>query len=124
MYVMFDDTTRGTYDTMLDVFIDVRIGAVDGLIISSTVKNMAVLGVVWDRTAPPKAVKIPGVNHFLSGVDTQHDFWFNGPIDVTDDTFIQVLDHATVPVPAAAWLGLPLLGGIGLMKLRRTRRAA
>jgi len=26
---------------------------------------------------------------------------------------------AAVPVPAAAWLGLPMLGGLGLLKLRR-----
>ena len=29
-----------------------------------------------------------------------------------------------VPLPAAAWMALPLLGGLGVMKLRRTRRAA
>ena len=123
MGITFDDANGGTFDSFFDVFVDIRIGELHGPIIQSFELDLSANNVPWDRTAPPDAIVIPGVNFLLNGSDTSTDFWPIGPFEEQKPDFaVHVVDAATVPEPvtmAATAIALTALGGY----LRKRRKA-
>jgi len=75
IFPTFNDPNGGTFDIVLTIFFDLRTGAPDGPVCAGDVLILQAEGVPWNRTSPPDAVLIDGVNHLLSGVDNTQDFW-------------------------------------------------
>lgn len=116
MDITFDDFLGGTIDLIVDFFFDLRIGAIDGTIITSGVKTFSAIDVPWAREyLDEDPLLLPGVNHMLNGLDTTEDFWVPSlTLDAGDGSVLQ-LSPAT-PEPATI-----LLLGIGAMALRRRK---
>jgi len=74
MTITFDTLNDGTFDSFFSYEVDLRTGALDGPICSSHSLPLTSGPASWNRTSPPGAVLIPGVNHLL-GIDTSQDFW-------------------------------------------------
>lgn len=114
---------HGTVDTLLNVFLDVRLGALNGPILLSDVLTVTSSGVPWGHFPPAGAVQIPGVNILLNGADRLADFWPSGSFTAcataTQLPSCQVLS-VTVPEPASFLLLGASLGG--LLVRRRTNR--
>lgn len=123
MDITFDSSGNfGTFDSAIDVFFDIRIGALHGTIIFSDVLNLSSSNVFWDRNPPPGAVLIAGVNHLLAG-DSSEDF-FPEPFTESHPSGAQhSVTHATPePTSLIVWL---LLGTVGLtIGYRRRQRVA
>jgi hypothetical protein len=56
------------------IYLDVRTGGVDGLIVHSFDIPLTTVG-TWNHMAPPGAVLIEGINYKLNGVDDAGDFF-------------------------------------------------
>ncbi len=123
MTIQFTDAAGGTFDSLLDVFFDVRKGASQGPIALSDDVLLASSGSSWDRDPPPDAVVINGVNHHLNGVDNAEDFWPTGPIRETSPTLVHVVGTAqAIPEPATAVIWV-LLGGLSAAYAWRRNRS-
>ncbi len=123
MTVHVADANGGTFDSFFDVFFDIRLGALNGPIVFSDHLPLVSQGTPWDRTPPPEAVVIDGVNHLLNGTDQMGDFW---PDIITEihpgGLAIHRAGPAVIPEPAAIAIWT-LLSGLGLAVARwRVRR--
>jgi hypothetical protein len=110
----------GTFDSTLDVFFDLRFGALDGLIVMSDLCPMnSDPDVYWDHTGG--ALLIDDVNYLLRedgpGVNPHQDFFAgddgggfaeNGPSAT----------HIVADVPEPATLLLLTLGGLAVLRRR------
>jgi len=113
---------HGTFDSTLDLLI-LFTGQTTGNTFAFTVpKTLVATDQLW-RHAPTGSPVINGVNHLLNTTDETNDFWPVGLL-IHDDG--QGTEHVVtiVPLPAAAWMAVPLLGGLGVTQLIRRRRLA
>jgi hypothetical protein len=116
MAITFDDPDGGTFDSSFAVFYDLRIGALDGPIVSSSSFDMTSSDNPWDRTPPPGAPQIPGVNTLLNGLDQAADFW---PIGVVEHDSPGTAHQKVRSTPEPTSLLLLSLGGLVLLRRRR-----
>lgn len=128
MAINFDSGNGGgTFDSFFDVFFDVREGALNGPIVASADAQLTNSGANWDRTPPPGAVTIPGVNINLNGRDNTGDFWPIGPFSEQKITVVHVVSPATVgsivPLPPALLPASALFGAIVAARAYRVRIA-
>lgn len=121
------DDDGGTFQSFFDVFFDLRIGAIDGTVVSSGSLTMKTEN--WDAGAPddddmpwerepPPGVAVPlvdGVNRFLNGVDSATDFW-GSAVEVHPSGAQHVV--SSVPAPGALLLGSMGLGLVGWVRRR------
>jgi hypothetical protein len=118
MTITFDDADGGLFDSILSVHFDLRIGALDGPIISNDTLDLSTNGVPWSRTRPPNAVPIPGVNDFLNGANTDDDFWPGDSFSLLDPLYPAM--HTVAPAtPEPATMGLLALGGLAMLKRKK-----
>ncbi len=111
-----------TFTSSLDIFFDIRFGALNGPIVNSSDLLLSNPSTPWSNLPPPNAVLIDGANYLLNGVDTTQDFWPIGPFAETEAGATHVVDAAlTVPEPAT---NACFLLGATLFVLRRFRISA
>src|SRR5262249_3909258 len=65
--ITFATGTSGTFSSSVDVFFDIRKGALNGPIVFSSDLVLSSNAVPWGIIPPPGAIQIMGVNVFLSG---------------------------------------------------------
>lgn len=122
MTITFASVDGGTFDSELEVFADLRIGAPDGPIVCGETAglppcsgfdaglSLASTNAVWGRDAVPESITIRGVNYSLAApergtpVDSSVDFWAG--VDATSSTTVCV-EHGGHPDPS----GLPTRHG-------------
>jgi hypothetical protein len=107
-----------TFSSALEVYFNVRFGAVTGPIVYSGSEALSSSGVTWQHSALGGVTPlISGVNTMLDGVDTTEDLHFPGLWTQTgpDGTLVQ----AEVPEPGPIVLGLL---GLAMLRLWRARR--
>jgi hypothetical protein len=111
----------GTFSSSIDVFFDIRFGALNGPIVFSSDLPLSQTGAAWNHLPPPGVVQIPGANIFLSGLlgDQTQDFW-PGPLIEQHPSGAQ---HAVTPaqVPEPASVGMMAIALIGLLLIRQRR---
>ncbi|HWE35443.1 MAG TPA: hypothetical protein VG406_02645 [Isosphaeraceae bacterium] len=112
----------GTFATTLDLNLVIRKGGLNGKIVdtlSTTLKGSD----VWSDIAPKDAIKITGVNQFLSGTkgDVTQDFWQQPPLQQIGPGFQDKLQDAS-PSPEPSGLILGACGLVGLGGFARRRR--
>ena len=78
MTITFDPLE--TFNSVFDVFFDVRFGGLNAPIIASASHHFANNGTSWSHEPLPLALLIDGVNHNLNGADMVNDFWPVGTI--------------------------------------------
>jgi len=109
----FADANGGTFDSIIDVFFDIRFGALDGPIALSADLVLTSTDVPWGRIPPPGAVLIDGVNFMLDGLGSAQDFFPLGVFTERNFNAVHVVTTATTPEPATLvlfCLGLVVLG--------------
>lgn len=115
-----DSLHGGTFDSSLDVFFDLRFGALDATPITSGDCILNSSGNMWGNTAPlgvPAYALLPDVNFMLNGTDTTEDFWTqNEVVHANPDNSIV---HSVDSVPEPSPLGLAAIGLAGLAFFRR-----
>lgn len=97
MAITFTSETEGTFDSTLDVWFDVRRGSPESPIIDSGMKTLTSTDVAWDRTAPPDAVTILGVNFQLKGNATTDRDFQPDELTETNPDVDHVVEVARVP---------------------------
>jgi hypothetical protein len=108
----------GTFSSSLDVFFDVRKGALNGPVALSSDLVLTSVGTPWSHIAPPGVLLIQGANFLLKGDGTiNQDFWPVPPggtfqESTANDTHVVMNDPAPVPEP-----GSVLLLSIGVLGL-------
>jgi hypothetical protein len=110
---------HGTFDSTLDVFFDIRFGALDGPIVHSDMLTLFSDDVPWNHFPPFGAVRIQDVNFRLNGLNQLNDFFpvetfaeEKGPVN-------HVVASATVPEPATIFLlGAGLAGVAAKLRTR------
>ena len=70
-----EGSPHGTFDSTLDVFFDIRVGSLDGMIVFSGMKTLTALNVPWSHLPPADAILIPDVNFLLNGQNQSNDFF-------------------------------------------------
>ncbi len=122
MTIEFVDADGGTFSSLFELFFDIRLGALDGLILHSAHKEFQTSGVEWDRLPEPGDVLIDGINHFLAGLNDSSGDFFPQPLTefnpVNDTDTIHKVRTATIPEPATSALFLAGLVGIGAIRRR------
>jgi hypothetical protein len=128
------DALGGTFDSFFDVFYDIRLGALNGPIVLSDLARITSTGNPWDRTPPPGAVTINGVNTNLNGTNNALDFWpllqiihATGPsaripathVTTTATTVVTGVPEASSALFALAASALAGLGYVGRAARRR-----
>jgi hypothetical protein len=117
---------HGTFDSIIEVLFDVRLGSLAGPIALSGVAPLTQLGGLWGHDPVPGEVLIPGVNHLLNGIDRINDFHPRGPVveqHPGPPPTIHVV-HPSTPEPSSlALFGLGVLVMAGRFWQRSRRRA-
>lgn len=111
------DNQFGTFDSTLNVSFDIRKNGLKGKIVASDTITLTSTDVPWTHVAPPGALLINGVNHFLNGTDDKNDF-FASPNEAHFSGGNHKVRTSGVPEPA----GLTLLGIGALIVLGHARR--
>ncbi|MBI5865025.1 MAG: hypothetical protein HZB38_11060 [Planctomycetes bacterium] len=112
---------HGTFTSAMDVFFDVRSGALNGPIVMSGMDHIisnAGGPAWWRHEAVPGALLLPGVNFLLNGVDDSHDFFpgahEQGGGEPCTFTFLengQIVTHkvaSCIPEPSTAFMLLAM----------------
>ncbi len=125
MTIGFAASTNGTFSSTLDVFFDIRFGALNGPIVNSSDVVMGTTGIPWERTLDdPSDLAINGVNQKLDGIGTTGDFWPQGNFTATAPAGQGQVLHNTEVVPEPGTLALATFGLMGLLGLlKRVRNA-
>ena len=112
---------HGTFDSLINVFFDVRKGSLTGPIALSNTLPLTASGIPWNHFPPPGTLTINGVNLNLTpcpaGVPNC-DFFPTGTFSESEATVAThvVQSARTTPEPAALLLlgfGLVVLAGVG-----------
>jgi len=112
---------HGTFDSTLDVFFDIRFGALDGPIVFSNMLTLRSEDVPWSHFPPFGAVLIQGVNFPLNGQNQLNDFFPVGPFkeDKPEDGARHFVATATTPEPTTIFLlGAGLAGVAAKLRMR------
>jgi hypothetical protein len=125
MTITFDGTgLAGTFSSSLDVFFDIRLGALNGPIAQSGDLVLTSIGTSWSNIPPANALEINGVNKFLDGRDRLQDFWPQGPVqEVHPNGAMHTANNTPMsPVPEPTSVALAALGAVlvGARALRKT----
>jgi len=106
---------HGTFTSSLDVFFDIRKGALNGPMTFSSDLVLQSSGTSWSHLPPSGAVQINGVNKMLNGTDTSRDFWPVPPFVESHPTGAQhtVVETGAVPEPSSLVLSALVALGIG-----------
>jgi hypothetical protein len=123
MDITFNTPAGGTFNSSLNLFFDVRKGALNGPVAQSAGIVLTSSG-NWGRIPPPNAVIINGVDRFLNGQDQSQDFWPVTPFTESSqngaatDIVTTALD---TPEPGTLSLlaGLSLSGSLFALKRRQ-----
>jgi hypothetical protein len=102
---------NGTFDSFIDVFFDVRLGALNGPIALSSNLPLTSDDTPWSHFPAPGELLINGVNDFLNGNNRLGDFHPIGVVEESHPSGAQ--HHATVTILAAA----PEPGSFGFLLL-------
>jgi hypothetical protein len=108
----------------IDVFFDLRFGAVNGLIVLSSDLVLTTASDLWQHP-PTGALQIDGVNHKLNGTDETTDFWPVSPLILASPNGLTLVlqdPQPQTPEPTSLTLlgsGLVALGGFHLRRWRR-----
>jgi len=134
MGITFGSLDGGSFTSFFDVFFDIRKGSLNGAIVFSNTDALRLTsdGADWNRIAPPGAVVINGVNHFLNGLNNDMDFWPlvgvvpplkplterhpNGAVHI-----VTLADSGTTTPEPASWLmgATAVVFGLGYARRRR-----
>jgi hypothetical protein len=110
-----------TFSSSLDIFYDVRFGALNGPIVNSGDLVLTATGGVWQNVADGCSILIPGVNYLLDGTDPLEDFFPIGTVTHIDNSFtgdVHVVE--IVPEPGTGLLAILGFGfSLGLTQHRR-----
>lgn len=86
MDITFDNQDGGTFDSLFDVFFDLRFGALDGPILYSGSKTFSAADVIWGREPLDlAAIMLDGINYLLDGLTIGADFWAPTALHNADD---------------------------------------
>ncbi len=110
----------GTFNSFFDVYFDLRIGALNGPILGSGLKQFTSGPGLWQRTQPGGSMvpAITGVDYFLNGSNTQADFWVSAPVVHDAGAGTQhIIDP--VPEPGTALFGVACLGFVAGRRRRK-----
>jgi hypothetical protein len=118
MTIFFADVNGGTFDSSLDIFYDIRQGALDGPIVASSSAIITGSNTPWSRTAPTGADLIDSINNNLDGSNDAQDFWPANPITESGGGFTDTLNEAILPEPSSA-TGLLFIAAPFLLRRRR-----
>lgn len=114
---------HGTFDSFFDVFFDIRIGSLNGPIISSQNLQLNSSGTPWSHYPPATGVQINGANANLNGMDRLNDFWTAGTVTETHPSgAMHVVTNSSVPEPSTL-VSAALLALLGTGYWRRRRLA-
>ncbi len=89
----------GTFDSLINVYFDVRIGGVGGPIIYSDVLPLEATDALWLHEPNMGALLIPGVNEQLNGFSRHRDFHAAPFVEAKPDTAAHVVAPARIDVP-------------------------
>jgi hypothetical protein len=124
MDITFNNPNGGIFDSLINVFFDIRMGSLNGPIILSNNLPLTSDDVPWGRIAPPGAVTIPGVNLLLKGNGTpDQDFWPIGPFDEGHPQALHRVQAATPEPSSLLLLGIGILGILGYGWRKRKKAA-
>lgn len=110
---------HGTFDSVIDVFFDLRFGSLNGPIALSGNTPVQAAGVPWGHLPPPAAAEVPGVNTFLNGTDRSADFFPAAFTEQGPPGTAHALRPASVPEPGS--LAAVACGVLALAGYRRVR---
>jgi hypothetical protein len=127
--------TGGTFTSSLNMFVDIRVGSIDGPLPGTGGGLMSSGACTWSRTAPAGSQQVSGVNLDLDGIDNAADFWPTGLVAYTDGNGTSLVDlvAADPPTSGAGVASIPefpsaafaTLGSLGMLhSLYRRRRDA
>lgn len=117
-----EGSPHGTFDSTLDVFFDIRVGSLDGMIVFSGMKTLTAIDVPWSHFPPPDAILVPGVNFLLNGENQLNDFFPTGLVMHSNpDNSMHTVATAT---PEPTTLGLLAAGIAGIATRVYKRRKA
>ena len=106
---------HGTFSSSFDLFVDVRLGSLDGPILDSRLITIPDSGSVPWRHDPTGPVQIPGINIDLNGSSFDNDFWIEGIVRKETPNGFIAAHNATVPDVGGTLLLLSLaLVGVGI----------
>ena len=117
-----EGSPHGTFDSTLDVFFDIRVGALDGMIVFSGMKTLTAVDVPWSHFPRPDAILIPDVIFLLNGQNQLNDFF---PIGLVMHSSPDNSTHTVVTAtPEPTTLALLVTGIAGVAaRVYRSRKA-
>lgn len=115
---------HGTFDSVLNVFFDIRVGSLDGPIVFSSTLVLTATGVPWSHFPPSDALLLRGVNFLLNGENQLNDFFPSGPFDEEKpDEGRHRVDVGQVPEPATISLLAVGIAGVAARVWKRRKQA-
>lgn len=118
--ITFTDSLQGVFSSVINVFFDIRIGAIDGTIVGSDSIVLSSTNTPWSRTPIPGSVQLSDVNLNLNGSNSTEDFWIE-EVTLTGTGAQHSVVPAKVPDTSNSII-LLAFGLIGIVGFRARRR--